>query len=132
MPPLCRQSASVEGEGMTPRRKLRPYERAQLFERQNGLCSCGCGQPLTGNPMLDQDEHTNCRWVSGDDQLSNRTLMLRDCHKAKTARDKKAIAKIKRLIAKAAGTTKPKRKINGRGFDKSLKRKLDGTVEKRA
>jgi hypothetical protein len=72
------------------------------------------------------------------------------CHARKTKQDIKAIAKVKRLQKKAAIVRAAqrkeeahaarvrgmkyawaKRKLAGRGFDKRLRRKMDGTVERR-
>lgn len=123
---------------MTPRRKLTPAQRAVLWNRQNGKCACGCDEPLTGKTSIDEDEHEIARWISGDDSLANRRLMLKGHHAKKTAEDQRIIAKIKRQIAKAAGTWRSNRKkirgrtkIESRGFDKTLRKKLDGTVERR-
>jgi hypothetical protein len=104
---------------VTPRRKLTPAQRAELWRRQEGKCGCGCGEPLTGDTRIDQDEHENCRWVSGDDSLANRRLMLKHHHAVKTKTDRKIIAKVKRQAAKHRGERKNiTRNIPSRGFDK--------------
>jgi hypothetical protein len=117
---------------MKPRRRLTPAQRAIRWERQGGLCGCNCGEPLTGDTRTDQDEHENCRWVSGDDSLANRRLMLKHHHAEKTRTDRKIIAKVKRQAAKHNGAHKPGRKIGSRGFDKRWRKRLDGTTERRA
>lgn len=55
-------------------------------------------------------------------------LMCVTCHKIKTLRDVKNIAKVKRL---QRGRKPTKRPIKSRGFDKTRSRKMDGTVVKR-
>lgn len=58
-------------------------------------------------------------------------MLCKPCHKAKTKADVKKIAKVKRIQKKARGETKKKRKIAGRGFDKSKTRGFDGKVRDR-
>ena len=45
--------------------------------------------------------------------------------------DIRDVAHIKRLKKKASGETKPKRKIQSPGFRKDVRKKMDGTVEKK-
>lgn len=82
-------------------------------------------------------EHTRPLWLTAhlpDDERrpffgpTNLRLLCRGCHKKKTAREAGERAKGNRLIASAAGETKPKRKIAGRAFDKTKTRRMNGTV----
>ena len=52
------------------------------------------------------------------------------CHAKKSAREHKNNSKAKRLLKKHSNP-KPEGKIKSRGFDKSLRRKMNGQVEKR-
>ncbi len=97
---------------------LTPNERAAMVERQGGLCfTFACqGKPEIG-------EH----WFPvalGNDQKPD-CLLCKPCAKAKTTRDLKAIAKVKRL---RRGKRPAKKKIQSRGFDKSKTRTFSGKV----
>lgn len=114
------------------RKYLTPKERKEMYGRQNGRCaSCDIPRPL-GNMIAehwlpvalgnqDKPDCLLCVWCA--DRKTNGT-------KATTyGSDKHAIAKVKRL----RGETKqgPKKKIQSRGFDKTLRKRMDGTVERR-
>lgn len=78
-----------------------------LLEAQGGVCCVkGCGS--TG--PFDGEHSTPNNFVAGKpDQL-----MCRPCHKVKTKRDRKAIAKVKRLRGETCNG--PKRPIPSAGF----------------
>ena len=63
-------------------------------------------------------------WVACNDQKPD-CLLCKSCADAKTKRDIAAIAKVKRI---QRGPRETKRPLKSRGFDKSLKKKMDGTV----
>lgn len=117
---------------MTRRRKLTRSEHTQLWVEQKGLCVCGCGNPLVAGEY--DDEHQLPIGLGGGNELSNRALMLRDCHKVKTAQDIARIAKAERQKrfheTGRSSAKKHVKKIPARGFSKDLRRKLDGTVER--
>jgi hypothetical protein len=100
------------------RARLTPRERAALLQRQGGCCvSWGC----TETRGLIEEHSTPFTWTGEKaDQL-----MCVACHKAKTRRDIKAIAKVKRL---QRGRKPTKRPIKSRGFDKTRSRKMNGEV----
>lgn len=93
-----------------PRKPLTGAKRAAFFEAQGGVCYL-CGGKIGPTEAWD-DEHVIDRWTSADDSLKNRRPAHRDtCHKAKTAVDAKARAKVKRIIAREDGTRRPRQKI---------------------
>lgn len=102
------------------RKYLTPKERTVMIERQGGLCfTFGCtGAPTIGEHFfpvaLGNDQKPDC-------------LLCTPCAAAKTKRDIKAIAKVKRL---RRGKRPPKRPLKSRGFDKSLTKKMNGEVVK--
>lgn len=111
----------------TKRASLTPQERTAMHEAQGGLCAA-CGKP-TPLKAMDADHTIPVDFLN--DQKPD-CLLCKPCHKAKTAQDIKAIAKGRRIRRKATGTWRPNRKkIQSRGFDKRLTRKMDGTVEDR-
>src|SRR5262249_53629299 len=69
--------------------------------------------------------HTN----NAVDEFWNLTPMLISAHRENTNQDAKNIAKSKRI--RFHGMKDKKRKIRSRGFDKTLRRKMDGTVTRR-
>ena len=104
------------------RRRLGKIERATIFARQGGCCvSCSETVGLI-------EEHSVVFVWTGEkaDQL-----MCVPCHKEKTRKDIKAISKVKRIQKKARGETKKKRKIAGRGFNKTKTKGFDGKVRDR-
>lgn len=115
--------------------KRKPLTRAQfgqLMIDQGGRCGCGCGEKL--QPMTERviDEHRIPLAIGGTNDLENRELWRTPCAKAKTAKkDQPAIAKCNRLIARAEGTRRARKPIASRGFDKTMRKRMDGKVEPR-
>lgn len=115
--------------------KRKPLTRAQfgqLMIDQGGRCGCGCGEKL--QPMTERviDEHRIPLAIGGTNDLENRELWRTPCAKAKTAKkDQPAIAKCNRLIARAEGTRRARKPIPSRGFDKTMRKRMDGKVEPR-
>lgn len=76
--------------------KCTKRERANIIERQRWICGCGCGQPLV--PGRIHMEHTIPNAIrKGKPDSAWRD----DCHAKKTSRDRKVIAKCKRLAGEA-------------------------------
>jgi 5-methylcytosine-specific restriction endonuclease McrA len=116
---------------MTARRYPTPKEKAAIIARQGGICACGCGAALDGGKV--EFDHELDLWTHGRNDTANFRALLAPCHKAKTAKDAKARAKSKRIIAKADPVTRAARQakkatIRSPGFDKTRRRKMDGTV----
>lgn len=121
------------------RKFLTPKERVQMFASQRGLCGCGCGKPLAGKG--DVGEHRFWFVALGCDEKPD-ALYRADCARKKTngpRGDINVIAHVKRLRDKRTQADKratrgPKLKSNaklqGRGFDKTLSKKMDGSVVK--
>lgn len=85
---------------------LTEREKASMIEAQGGLCGCGCGQ--TVDMDNGEGEHFVCVFFGNEEKPD--AVWRADCHKPKTAEDKKKIAKVKRILRKAAGTWRPNRK----------------------
>jgi hypothetical protein len=136
-----------------PRRPLTRWEFAVLFLQQAGQCK-NCGAKLEKGKT--RDEHLVALAIGGDNSLSNRALWCLDCTKPKDRSDKARIAKSKRI--KGETCNGPTRKIQSRGFlspsedrasmdgkkwqtggrtlqgrpfNKTLRRKFNGKVEAR-
>lgn len=91
----------------------REYDR--LLERQGGVCCVpGCG---ASEDLIAEHSTPNALHPGKPDQL-----MCKPCHKIKTLRDVKAIAKTKRLNGATMSQYERRKKfgtrLRGRGFDK--------------
>jgi hypothetical protein len=116
------------------RASLTRKERAEMAERQGHKCACGCGR---GGPFI--AEHTIP--VEMGNLNKPDCLLARPCAAAKTRKDRKDIAKAKhragetgqykRRKARGYSLIRGKTKIESRGFDKSLRKHMDGSVSKR-
>lgn len=104
------------------RRRLSPKARAAILEAQGGVCCVsGCGS--TG--PFHEEHSTPFAWTG---ELPDQ-LMCVPCHKAKTKRDVKAIAKAKRLARTQSGQRSRARKgppLRSKPFTQW--RGMDGTI----
>lgn len=110
-----------------PRRPLRGAKRQAFLEAHDCRC-CWCGDLiLPGQPW--HDEHELARELGGSDDMDNRRPIHADpCHKAKTAMDRKLIAKSNR-VRKKHGLDPDRRKhkpkpIRSPGFQRGQKQRL--------
>jgi hypothetical protein len=122
--------------------KRRPLTRAQLAElvlAQNGKCA-SCGERLDfaakGKVV---DEHIQPLFSGGSNETSNRELRCKPCATVKTSAEAPGRAKVRRIEqgktqadkrsrAKATGKHK---QIQSAGFSKTLRRKMNGQIERR-
>lgn len=114
---------------MTRRRHSASALMARLLEF-DGKCACGCGQKVGGANGLEWD-HITPLAMGGEDTIENLQPLTRMCHRAKTATDKKHIAKAHRMQQRAAGISRqPKRPLPG-GRRSRFKKKITGEVVER-
>lgn len=121
------------------RAKLTPKERVQLWQAQRGLCGCGCGEPLRDKDEGVVGEHVWWFVALGNDGKPDK-LYRKPCARKKTngpRGDLNVIAHVKRLAegrtqadkrAERGPKLRANAKIQSRGFDKSLSKKMNGTV----
>lgn len=107
---------------MGKRKTYTGLQRAKFFEAKGGICHI-CGQKIKTGEAWDI-EHIIPLEISEDDSEENKAPAHRKCHKAKTRKDSKDIAKCKRVNAKHIGAWKPKSSLSKGRF----KKKFDGTV----
>lgn len=73
--------------------------------------------------------------TGGPGTAANGRLLCPDCHAVETRRDIKVAAKIRRLrgVTKSQwhGTKPSQGKLKSRGFDKTLRRRMNGAVERK-
>lgn len=114
------------------RRSLRAWETAQLMQQQAGFCA-GCGTKLYAG-FFDAD-HIIPLACGGTNDLTNFQLLCKVCHNAKSrGEDIPTAAKIRRLKGETGQRARRERngsKLKNRGFDKSLRKRMDGTVERK-
>jgi len=119
------------------RRKWTKAKLLEVREEQGGMCYL-CQQPLDDDPALGPTEadHILPLALGGADELHNIMLAHRECHRgrdSKTTEDRKRIAKAdrcKRYQETGRGRARKGKPLQGRGFNKKLRRKIDGTVVK--
>jgi 5-methylcytosine-specific restriction endonuclease McrA len=133
---------------------LRPKQRKSLTNRQkveklkdqNYVCAnlhCSTGVLDSASCHFD---HILPLWSDGDNSTQNYQALCHHCHAVKTKKESAERAKWIRQIKRYNSITKevPKKKINNRphesrgapkiksrGFSKTHRRKMDGTIEKR-
>jgi hypothetical protein len=114
--------------------RVRFSQRAKegVIAGQDGICPlCNC--ELSGAIEWD---HRLPIGLGGADEIENIQAVHADCHlHLKTKADVKRIAKAKRQAGETGQWARRKRngsKLQGRGFDKALRKKLDGTIEARS
>lgn len=104
---LAREDVEIHGRSMSSERRTRIIAK-------HGDCCAYPGCEVTVGLEVD---HIICLALGGKDRDENLEPLCAAHHKAKTARDRKMIAKAKRLHAKANGTFPPsKSRLRGRGF----------------
>lgn len=119
------------------RRAMTPARKRRIWERDIGLCWL-CGEPCDIEGPDVRYDHRNPLWITRDDSDEGISPAHTACDKPKTAIDQKIIAKVKRIIRKGdPETRKPPRMVSrpfgkSRGFDKGLRKRMNGTVERRA
>lgn len=133
-----------------------PVSIMGLWLLQFGKCGCGCDAPL--NPLAEWNEksppddyiviaHVLARGSRGTHDRKNVELWRHACNARDARPDTSGAASVKRFAPdyskREQKEEKPKRKIQGRslpgkgavkmqsrGFDKTLRKKMDGTVER--
>ena len=132
---------------MTPRREFSAATRRAAWERANGACEgmvmstslseggfwkmVRCNAPLDhGNFHYD---HIDPDFYGADDraELENCQLLCWVCHKVKTKHDMRGIAKSKRIQDKLIKARKPRGRPIPGSKRSGLRRRMDGTVERR-
>lgn len=111
----------------TPRKAMTPARRARVLARFDGKCSYPGCEIATGLEI----DHVIALDLAGKDEDDNLAPLCEVHHAQKTRLDAKLIAKSRRLRKRESGIKKPCT-LKGRGFDRSLRQRMDGTVERRA
>lgn len=120
----------------TKRKYLTPKQKVYKLNEQGNVCAeCGGDFWILDPAVFD---HHQALIDGGHNTWDNWRAIHREiCHKPKTKIEQQNIAKTRRIHKKAAGRKKkwqkkienkktnwPKQQIRGRGFDKTIKRKI--------
>jgi 5-methylcytosine-specific restriction endonuclease McrA len=117
--------------GATPDTPIPPRVRLRVFEAHGGVCHIS-GRKIRAGEKWEAD-HVIALINGGENRESNLAPALSDKHKAKTAADVRQKADVARKRQKHLGIkTDSGRKLQSRGFDKTRRKKLNGTVEVRS
>lgn len=111
----------------TPRKAMTDARRLRIWKAAKGLCKW-CGEAVDQfGPRVRYDHFIALALGGAEDDGNVRPLHTRPCDSAKTALDKKLIAKAVRLRNRAAGKKRPSR-LRSKPFSRELRKKMDGTV----
>jgi 5-methylcytosine-specific restriction endonuclease McrA len=87
------------------RKEFSKSTRAARYKHANGHCE-DCGLSIQGIPEYDHDKED---YFDGSNDFANCRCLCRKCHDFKSAKNRPAIDKTRRIIEKAAGLRKTKR-----------------------
>jgi 5-methylcytosine-specific restriction enzyme A len=117
--------------GANPDAKVPPRVRLRIFEREGGRCWIS-GRKIMVGDKWDLD-HKLALCNGGTHSEDNLFPALKDKHKAKTRADVRQKSDTARKRQKHLGIkTDSGRKLQSRGFDKTRRKKMNGTVEVRS
>ena len=108
----------------TPRAPMTKGRRLRIYLACNGRCVCGVKVPMKGTVI----DHPTQLWMGGPDEDEFLKFLCGPCVKIKDAKDASARGKVRRILAREEGTRRPRKAIPSRGFDKTKRKRMDGTV----
>ncbi len=115
---------------MGRRRSWTMLRKAAVFQAHGGICHL-CGEKIDGTRERWDLEHIIAIARGGADDESNVAPAHVDCHKPKTAEDRRLMAKEARVKAKHIGAKpQPKRRLPG-GKGSGWRAKVGGGWERR-
>jgi 5-methylcytosine-specific restriction endonuclease McrA len=107
-----------------------PRVRLRVFERDGGICQCGCDMVIFAGDKWETD-HIVAVINGGENRESNLRTMLVKHHKAKTASDVAEKATVARKRMAHLGLKRSKGPPMPGSRRSRWKRKMDGTVVER-
>jgi 5-methylcytosine-specific restriction endonuclease McrA len=114
---------------MSPARpKLTAKQRAEIFRDNEGRCHI-CTRKIAPGESWDA-EHPLARGLGGSDKPKDLRPAHVDCHKPKTREDRRIMAKADRSLKRYIGVKRTRNPLPG-SRTSGLKKKMDGTVERR-
>ncbi len=118
-----------EWVGKTPDAKIPDRVKLRVFERHRGICHIS-GRKIRAGESWDCD-HVVALCNGGEHREANLAPALRDKHREKTAADVAERAKIDRIRKRALCLAKPKGRPIPGSKASGLRKRMDGTVERR-
>lgn len=115
---------------MTVRKKLSPTQRARVFLAHGGVCAI-CTRKIAPGEDYDLD-HVLPLALGGADEASNLVPVHVDCHRGKGGKTASDIGRIRKADRCAKKHVLKKKSRMAGSRDSGWKRKMDGTVERRA
>ncbi len=113
-----------------PRRPSMTTKRKMLiFAQHKGICYLCKGKISVGEAW--DAEHVIPWEISRDDSDENLRPAHVKCHRVKTARDRKDIAKVHRIEARHKGAKTSRGRPMPGSKASGIKKRMDGTVERR-
>lgn len=119
----------VEDVGTTPRRRLTPHRRLQVWEKTGGVCVI-CDATIDGVRERWIAEHIRALEMGGADDLHNMGPAHEACARAKTRDDHRQAARAKRQKIRHIGAQSSARPLPC-GRQSPLKRKVTGEIVRR-
>lgn len=107
------------------RRRLTPKQRQRLLAEYGGKCA-ECGDSLDGLPWV--ADHIHQLAMGGGNEWENFRPLCQPCTRVKDREDAGRRGKVRRLSG--LNKQRAKRRIQSPGFDKTLRKRMDGTVVK--
>lgn len=102
--------------GKTDDAAIPPRVRLRQFERDGGICQCGCNIKISARDKWETDHIDAIINGDGENRESNLQTLLAEHHKAKTKLDVKLKAKVARVRKKNLGIKKPRTMTRWRNF----------------
>lgn len=109
------------------RKAMSAKVKAAILAEYGGRCA-ECGKPFEPGDLIEYDHIHQLAMGGADDPSNLRPVHVTPCHKGKSAKDAAARGKVRRLTGATPKRAGPK--IRSRGFDRTFRKRLDGTVER--
>jgi 5-methylcytosine-specific restriction protein A len=122
--------AVEEWIGKTPDSPAPPRVRLRVFDRDKGICQCGCTRKIRPGDKWETD-HIVAIINGGENRETNLQTLLEQCHDIKTGRDVATKSDTYHKRARHLGLKRTRSPLPG-GKNSPWKRKIGGGVVRRA
>jgi 5-methylcytosine-specific restriction enzyme A len=116
--------------GKTDNAAIPPRVRLRQFERDGGVCQCGCGIRIRAGDKWETD-HRVAVINGGPNREGNLRTLLTAHHKIKSREDMATKSKNYKVRSKHLGLQAKRKPFPGSRAS-GLRKKMDGTVERRS
>jgi 5-methylcytosine-specific restriction protein A len=122
--------AVKEWIGATDNTKVPDHVRLRVFDRDKGVCKCGCTRKIRAGDKWETD-HVVAIINGGQNRETNLQTLLKSCHDTKSKRDVGTKSETYQMRARHLGLKRSSRPMPG-GKNSPWKRKVGGGVVRRA